>query len=70
MTRATSRLSKRLALWISSTLVLLLAAFGIFAPGIVENTRSKIEAKDLQVVSEEAAKLHSRLEIADMHATP
>ncbi|MGP5389536.1 dipeptidase [Glutamicibacter arilaitensis] len=68
MTRATSRLSKRLALWISSTLVLLLAAFFIFAPGIVENTRNKIEAKDLPVVSEEAAKLHSRLEIADMHA--
>src|SRR5690606_36991746 len=68
MTRASSRLFKRLALWISGTLVLLLAAFFIFAPGIVENTRNKIEAKDLLAVSDEAAKLHSRLEIVDMHA--
>ena len=68
MTRTTSRSFKRLGLWISGTLVVLLAAFFAFAPGIVENTRNKIEATGLPAVGDDAAKLHSRLQIADMHA--
>ncbi|MGH3651762.1 dipeptidase [Glutamicibacter sp.] len=68
MTRTTSRNLKSIGLWICGILVLSLSAFFVFAPGIVENTRNKIAVKDLPEISGEAAKLHSKLQIADMHA--
>lgn len=68
MTRTTSRKFARAGLWVSGCLVLALAAFFAFAPGIIENTRNKIAATDLPAVSSEAAQLHSQLQITDMHA--
>lgn len=44
-----------------------IAAFLIFAPGIAENSMNKVVAVPLKITPEASA-LHTRLQIADMHA--
>ena len=58
---------RRVALWAGAVLLVALAAFFIFAPGIVERQRNVIDGQPLPPVSAEAQALHDSLTIVDLH---
>jgi len=68
MSQDTSSRTKRLLLGIGAGLPFALAAFFVFAPGIVERGRNQLAKTDLPSVGEPAQTLHDQLAIADMHA--
>ena len=68
MSRTTRTPFKRLALGLGLLLVLALAAFFIFAPGIVERSRNELADTQLPQLGDEAKAAHGRLQVVDMHA--
>ena len=68
MSRTTRTLSRRLALGLGSFLVLALAAFFIFAPGIVERSHNELADTALPQLGDEAKAVHGKLQIVDMHS--
>ena len=61
-------LLKKLLLGLLALILAAVAAFFIFAPAIVEKGENRMIAHDPYAISERAAALHARLEIADWHA--
>ncbi len=59
---------RKLLIGLTALLVVGLAAFFIFAPGIVERGMNVVAPTPLPTISPRAKPLHSRLQIADMHA--
>ena len=55
-------------LGLAALLMVAVAAFLSFAPGIAERSMNKVVATQLPTISPRARALHDRLEIADMHA--
>ncbi len=58
---------KKYLLWTLALLVIAVAAFFIFAPGIVERGMNKVVATTLPAVTADTRRLHASLQIADMH---
>lgn len=59
---------KRILIGLAALLAVAAAAFFLLAPGIVERGMNKVKPVALKPVSGRIADLHSRLQIADMHA--
>ena len=59
---------RRLTVGLAALLLLALAGFFLFAPGIVERDRNRVGDAPLPPVSQATRALHDRLQIADMHA--
>ena len=57
-----------LRLWVLSAFIVLVAAFFIFAPGLMEKTSNRVTALNGEPVSQRAQQLHQSLIIGDMHA--
>lgn len=68
MIRITRTPFKRLALGLGSLLVLALAAFFIFAPGIVERSHNELANTALPELGDESKAVHQKLQIVDMHS--
>ncbi|GGL81592.1 dipeptidase [Glutamicibacter protophormiae] len=68
MSRTTRTPFKRLALGLGLLLVLALAAFFIFAPGVVERSRNELADTQLPQLGDEAKAAHGKLQVVDMHA--
>jgi membrane dipeptidase len=61
-------MKRRLAIAFAALLLIALAGFFLFGPGIVERGMNRVASPALPPVSPEARALHARLAIADMHA--
>lgn len=59
---------RRILKWLLVLLLLALAGFFIFGPGIAERGMNKVAKGPLPPVSERVRAIHARLAIADMHA--
>lgn len=61
-------MKKRILIGLAALILVAAAAFFLFAPAMVEGGMNKVEPTALKPVSERVARLHSGLQIADMHA--
>ena len=59
---------KRILIGLAALIAVAAAAFFLLAPAMVESGMNKVEPVALKPVSERAARLHSALQVADMHA--
>lgn len=68
MTTSRRRWARRILLGLAVLLVVGLAGFFTFAPGIVERGMNKVVSRDLPKVTEETRRLHDSLTIVDLHS--
>lgn len=68
MTTSRRRWARRILLGLAVLLVVGLAGFFTFAPGIVERGMNKVVSRDLPEVTEETRRLHDSLTIVDLHS--
>ncbi|UYH54474.1 dipeptidase [Qipengyuania sp. SS22] len=61
-------MKRKLFLGLTGVVVLALAAFFIFAPGVVERGMNQVDGEPLIEVSDEAKALHATLAIVDLHS--
>lgn len=59
---------RKLLVGLLGAILLALAAFFVFAPGVVERGMNQIDGEPLIEVSEEAQALHATLDIVDLHS--
>jgi microsomal dipeptidase-like Zn-dependent dipeptidase len=61
-------MKRKLLLGLAGVVVLALAAFFTFAPGVVERGMNEVDGEPLIEVSDEAKALHATLDIVDLHS--
>ena len=61
-------MKRKLLLGLTGVVVLALAAFFTFAPGVVERGMNQVDGEPLIEVSDEAKALHATLDIVDLHS--
>lgn len=61
-------MKRKLFLGLTGVVVLALAAFFAFAPGVVERGMNQVDGEPLIEVSDEARALHATLDIVDLHS--
>ena len=59
---------RKLLFGLLGIILLALAAFFVFAPGVVERGMNKVDGEPLIAVSDEAKALHATLDIVDLHS--